>query len=293
MKTRILVVEDDKLQRSVLQSALKTRGYDVETAVDGLDAVWKIREGSFDLVLIDYLLPEIDGLATARLIHDLMGDAARPRMLALTARPDTVHDREAASGSAFDGVIAKSSNLPELLATVERYLMSVPDADARHAAESNLLLQDWVEYDSAEARPSTHHGPAAARILVVEDDPLQQSVLKSALARLGHDVQTTPDNLEAVRKIRDGNYDLVLVDYQTPEIDGLAAARLVGSLMSEAARPRLIALTATPDRLTQWEAKFGRVFDEIIPKSSSLPALLAIVSRSLRAARTPESGRSM
>ena len=289
MQTRILVVEDDQLQRSVLQSALKTRGYDVETASDGLEAVWKIREGSYDLVLIDYMLPEIDGMATARLIRDIMGDTARPRMIALTVRPDSVLHREAASGSVFDGVVAKSANLPDLLATVDRYLLSTPDPATRHAAESELLLSDWVEYDSVHCRPAAQHGgPRAARILVVEDDLLQQSVLKSALARLGYDVHTTADGLDAVHKIREHDYDLVIVDYQTPEIDGLAIARLVGAFVNEAVRPRLIALTATPGRLTNWEAEHGKVFDEIVAKSANLPALLATVSRSLQSPREPD-----
>ena len=287
MKTRILVVEDDPLQSTILQSALKTRGYEVETVPDGLAAVWKIREGSYDLVLIDYQLPEIDGMATARLIHDLMGEAARPRMIALTVRPDTVQDREARSGGAFDGVIAKSANLPDLLAKVDQFLLAAADPGARHAAEAALTLQDWIEYDQAQSRTPMPHTP---RILVVEDDPLQQSVLKAALVRLGYDVQATADNLDAVRRIRGGEYDLVLVDYQTPEIDGLAAARLVGSLVAEAVRPKLIALTATPDRLTQWEAVHGKVFDEVVAKSANLPAVLTTVARALQSGRSTDRG---
>ena len=284
MPARILVVEDDQLQRSVLQSALRSRGYEVETASDGLDAVWRIRSGSYDLVLIDYLLPEIDGLATARLIIDLMGDAARPRMIALTARPDTVHDRESSSGNAFDDVITKSGNIPALLATVDQQMQSVPNRVARREAEAELLLKEWTEFESSPPR-AKDAGPKRARILIVEDDPLQQTVLKSALARFGYDVQVTSNGLDAVRKIRGGGIDLVLVDYQTPEIDGLATARLVGDLLSEDERPRLIALTATPQRLADWEKVSGKVFDEIVGKSSNLPNLFATITRSLQAAQ--------
>jgi CheY-like chemotaxis protein len=282
MQTRVLVVEDDELQRSILQSAFKSRGYDVETAVDGLNAVWKARAGSYDVVIIDYSLPEIDGLATARLIHDFMGEAARPRLIALTATPDSVLDRQATSGDAFDEVVAKSTNLSEVLDAVARHLVSGPDREARRTAEGELLVKEWGDFEDGPSEPGPLEG-SSDRILLVEDDLLQQTVLKSALARCGYEVQTTDDGLDAVRKIRERTYDLVLIDYRTPEIDGLAAARLVGTLLNEDARPRLIAVTAAPERITEWQATAGKVFDEVIAKPFSLPALLSIIGRVLRA----------
>jgi CheY-like chemotaxis protein len=84
----ILIVEDDSVQQAILRSALASRGYVVEVASDGLDAIRKVREGHYDLALVDYHLPEINGLATATLIRDFMGEAARPVLLALTAWPE-------------------------------------------------------------------------------------------------------------------------------------------------------------------------------------------------------------
>lgn len=283
MSARILLVEDDELQKAVLTSALRTRAYDVETASGGLEAVWKILCGSYDLVLIDYLLPEIDGLATARLIHDIMGHVARPRMVALTAKPDSITEREMGPGEAFDEVVTKTADMWGLFASVDRQLQAAPSRKARRAAEVELLLKDWSDYEDAPLPAAVSASRlGACRILVVEDDPLQQAVLKSALKRCGYDVQTAADGLDAVRKIRNGAYDLALIDYQIPEVDGLATARLIGALLSEAARPRLIALTATPDRLSAWEATSGKVFDQIVAKSASLPTLLATIGRSLQ-----------
>ena len=84
MSHRILVVEDDGLQQQVLKSALENRGYDIEVASDGLTAVRMLRTGGFDLALIDYHLPEMDGLTSARVLHDLMPDE-RPKLIAVTA----------------------------------------------------------------------------------------------------------------------------------------------------------------------------------------------------------------
>jgi CheY-like chemotaxis protein len=280
MQGRILVVEDDPLQRSVVQSAFKAREYDVETAADGLSAVWKIRAGSYDLVVIDYSLPEIDGLATARLIHDFMGEAARPRLIALTATPDSLLKRQSTSDP-FDEVVAKSGSFSELLEAVSRHLPSGPARERRRAAEGELLVREWDHYEDGPSQRSPVAG-SSGRILIVEDDVLQQAVLKSALARCGYAVETTGDGLDAVRKVRERAYDLLLIDYRTPEIDGLATARLIGTLLSEDARPRLVELTAAPERIIEWEASAGKVFDEIVGKPASVPALLSAIGRSLR-----------
>ena len=62
MQPHILIVEDDDIQQSVLRSVLETRGVEVDVVSDGPGAVTRIRDNTYDLVLLDYLLPEIDGL---------------------------------------------------------------------------------------------------------------------------------------------------------------------------------------------------------------------------------------
>lgn len=285
METRILLVEDDPLQQAVLTAALAADGHVVETCSDGLDAVWRIREGRFDVVLMDYQLPEIDGLATARLIHDLMGETARPRLVALTAMPDDVIGRELLAERAFDEVVTKPVDLLKLLATVTRHLWSAPKEKARKAAELDLFMKEWEEFDVAPERPEPAQGrPAAlARVLVVEDDEVQQLVVRAALEHEGYDVEIASDGLSAVRMMRQKGYDLALIDYELPEIDGLATARLIGDLLSEAARPRLVALTAKPDVLLGRAVPF-RVFDEVVGKLDGLTAVIAAVHRQLRSA---------
>ena len=285
METRILLVEDDHVQQTVLAAALAADGHIVETCSDGLDAVWRIREGRFNVVLMDYRLPEIDGLATARLIHDLMGEAARPRLVALTAMPDDVNRRELLAERAFDEVVAKPVDLPALLATVTRHLKSAPKEEARKAAEFDLFMQEWGKFDAAPRRPEPAPGqPAAlARVLVVEDDEVQQLVLKAVLKDQGYDVETASDGLGAVRMMREKGYDLALIDYELPEIDGLATARLIGDFLTEAARPRLIAFTAKPERLLGRAVPF-RIFDEVVGKLDGLTAVVAAIKRQLQSA---------
>jgi CheY-like chemotaxis protein len=283
MQARILVVDEDHLQRSVMQSALASGGHDVETASDGMSAVWKIREGHYDLVVLGYKLPEMDGLAVARLIGDIMSEAVRPRLIALTASPDGILTRESSGGKAFDRVIEKWGDPLVLLAPFISSLPLERDPAEQDAAEIASFLTAWDEYETVPDRPLVEGDDVMqARVLVVEDDEIQRAILRAALAAEGYDVEAAADGLSAVREIRSRGYDLALIDYELPEIDGMAVANLIGNLMGQGVRPLLVALTASPDALTKRVGQLDHVFDEIVGKQESLPALLKIIRRHLK-----------
>ena len=282
-RSRILIVEDDELQREIFRSVLLRQGYEVDATADGLDAVWKVQERCYDLVLLDYQIPGIDGLGAARLMRDLSGgDAASPLLIAVTASPGHLTERDDLSSRVFDGVMTKPVALSALISGVEHHLAADRHRVLRRSAHSALLQQRWNEHVVAPERPTMPDGsPTPACILVVEDDDLQQVVLRSALESQGYVVQAASDGLEAVRMIRAGSFDLVLVDYLLPEMDGLAIGRLIVDLMPEDIRPRLIALTAATSQLGVRQAATGSAFDEVLVKSSDLAILLAAVHRHL------------
>ncbi|HVC59240.1 MAG TPA: response regulator [Acetobacteraceae bacterium] len=281
---RVLIVEDDSLQALILAAAMAAAGFEVDTASDGLAALWKVREGCYDVVLIDYQIPEIDGYATARLVCDFMGRIARPVLIALTATPESLCARLSSGETAFDAVLAKSSDLSGLFSVIVRCLASMPERSVRQEAISLLLFKAWLDYDRVPCRPGLQRGEfGPARILVIDDDECQQLLLTSVLERRGYVVDLAANGLDAVRKIRDGCYDLALVDYRLPEMDGLAAVKLVHDMMEEAVRPRLIALTATPGLLNDQPGMVPGVFDGVLQKSADLQGLMSLVDRHMRA----------
>lgn len=281
--SRILIVEDDQLQQGILEAILASQGYEVEVASDGLDALWKVREGRFDVVLVDYQLPEINGLTMAHLVRDLVDTVARPALIALTGSPDLVAEQEVMAGSAFDEIVPKCADLARLTSAIRRHLDARPETTTLHEAEFAQLFNSWMDYDTDRSLNNGHDGQSAPpNILVVEDDELQQSVLKSALEGCGYRVEAASDGLQAFRMIREGAFDLALVDYQLPEMDGLATGRLIFDLLGEDSRPRMIALTSAPTELLGRMADTGSSFDEIIAKSAGLPMMLATVKRHLR-----------
>ena len=279
---RILLVEDDPLLQEIFGATLVSQGWEVETASDGLNALWKVREGRYDLVLCDYKLPEINGLAMARLIRDLVNTAARPALIALTGAPASLMDKEALPGSAFDEIVAKPVDLGKLASIVQRHLDARTGAATRRAAGFGGFGENRAEYDAEPATDGREDDPSPPCILVVEDDEVQRSVLKLVLEASGFTVKAAVDGFHAVRMLRDGAFDLALVDFQLPEMDGLATGKLILNLVSQDVRPRMIAFTSAPCHLAGRAAGVDNAFDEVVAKSEGLPALLAAIERHLR-----------
>ena len=152
MGFRILVVEDDPVSREIVATLLAGRGYEIETAEDGFNALRVAQERVFDLVLIDYHLPEMDGYALARLMRSL-GEKSNPgmKMIAITADQfglaarrgvDTVFDGVMAKPidpSTFPGLVADALGAGSALEELEGFLGGTPASTEVTAAPSLAL----------------------------------------------------------------------------------------------------------------------------------------------------------
>jgi two-component system, OmpR family, response regulator MprA len=125
MATRLLVVDDDRAVRESLRRALTLEGYEVDLAVDGPDALARVAGASPDAVVLDVLMPEVDGLAVCRRLREAGNHVP---VLMLTAR-DAVGDRVAGLDSGADDYLVKPFALEELLARL-RALLRRGDAAA-------------------------------------------------------------------------------------------------------------------------------------------------------------------
>lgn len=159
MQTRILIAEDDTLQGAVLLSALERRGYAADIVTDGLQAVRRLHTGSYDLALLDYHLPELDGLAAARILRDVLPHARHPYMIAITATAEGLEAKEGLVGaSSFDAIVSKRSGLPALLDVIDA---NVAATAARHADIAAMQRRVAVQA-MAERRRRRWLAPVAA-----------------------------------------------------------------------------------------------------------------------------------
>jgi two-component system cell cycle response regulator DivK len=115
---RILLVEDNDLNRDMLRRRLSHRGYDVILAADGRQGIEMARSGKPDLVLMDLSLPEIDGWQATRILKSDTGTQGIP-VVALTAHA-MLGDQEKALEAGCDGYATKPVDLPVLLSMIEQ-----------------------------------------------------------------------------------------------------------------------------------------------------------------------------
>jgi DNA-binding response OmpR family regulator len=120
MKNSILVVEDEKALRETLEYNLTNEGYEVDTSADGLDAYKKAHEGNYNLILLDIMLPGMDGFEICRKIR---AEKNTP-ILMLTARDDEI-DRIVGLEVGADDYMSKPFSMRELLARVKAMLRRV------------------------------------------------------------------------------------------------------------------------------------------------------------------------
>ena len=224
----VLVVDDNARSREALRRTLEGYGYDVETAGGGYEALERLAgtPDRFAVLLIDERMPEMDGLATARIMVRQDGVPEVPAVLLWnSARP--------LDDSDHPGVVAtvnKPIRQHELFATLDTVLgTAAPDGD-----------------DDVAGEPEPAATGTPLRILLVEDNHFNTLLATKLLESQGHVVDSASDGLMAIQYAEAGRYDLVLMDIEMPSMDGFDSTREIRKREAEIHRSPvpIVALTA-------------------------------------------------
>ncbi len=233
---RILVVDDNEVNRLVFQKQLAALGVTVSVAAGAGTAMERLRQAvekgeAFDAVIIDHLMPGTDGLDLCAMIRKEPWQLASK--LVLSSSSGRIHSNAAARKFGFDAALPKPVRPGALLNTLSRLFSK---ADAAAAADRSAAPAPAGTVGFGAVKP--------VRILVAEDNPINQLLMLTILKSCGYQADAVGNGYEAVESARSMPYDIIIMDVQMPEMGGLEATRLIRQLGGEAANIPIIAATA-------------------------------------------------
>jgi signal transduction histidine kinase/DNA-binding response OmpR family regulator len=265
----VLVVDDNATNRRILGRLLERWGMSPRATGSPHEALGWVAGGQrFDLAILDLHMPELDGISLATALRASDAGSNTPVVILSSLG---AHERASDVVATFLVKPIKPSSLHDAMATV---------LAGQNASVPLRPTRTGINRDLGARHP--------LRILLAEDNPVNQKLAIRLLEQIGYRAEIAGNGLEAISAIEGSVYDVVLMDVQMPELDGLEATRRIRHRWPGAAGPRIVAMTANAmegDR----EACLEAGMDDYISKPIRPEALsAALSSASRRTAATEE-----
>lgn len=265
----VLIVDDNDTNRKILAQQTLSWGMQPVLAASGPEAldILATSQTSFSVAILDMQMPEMNGRSLAQTIRHTHDDNALPIILLTSLGVQ----RETSDGRLFNAHLVKPAKQAQLYQVLLNLLradsapLTAPQApDAAVPASEPFTLADIA--------------PHPLRILLTEDNVINQKVALRMLARLGYRADVAGNGVEAIECLKRQPYDVILMDVQMPEMDGVSATRIIHENWAAAQRPYIIAMTA--NALTGDREKYLEVgMDDYISKPVKMDQLAQALQR--------------
>lgn len=249
---RLLIVDDNHTQLQALQHYLLYQGAKPVTATSGSDALYLVNDGSFDAVIVDLKMPGMDGVQLAEAIRDQQPE------LPVVLLNIIGNDIKKYNPDLFAAAVTKPVK-QSLLSTALNNALSQKQSLAKKG--SNVLNKKFVE-----SHP--------LNILLAEDNPVNQLLILKILDKLGYHPALAVNGKEAVEMSAKQNFDVILMDIEMPEMDGLDATRHIRKNNNH--QPLIVAMTASAMSENR-EQCLAAGMDHYMTKPIKLDAFMSIL----------------
>lgn len=256
---RLLIVDDNATNRQILRLQAQSWGMLTQEAASGPETLRLLRQGgAFDVAILDIQMPDMDGFELAAALRTLKGSDTPP-LIALSSigsRPPE-HVR-------FSAYLTKPVKQSQLYNTLIGIFVG-QRVETRAQAGAPLF----------DASLGQRH---PLRILLAEDILVNQKLMLTMLGRMGYQADVAGNGLEVLDALARQRYDVVLMDVQMPEMDGLEASRRILASAPGGKRPRIVALTANA-MMEDREACREAGMDDYLSKPVQVKELQAVLER--------------
>lgn len=227
---RVLIVDDNRTNRLILSE--KFRGWELAPRASGgpEEALEVLKNGQvFDVIIVDYKMPVMNGFEFTTAARELLGANCPPMILFSSISPLESQFREGVAKMNYAASLTKPAKSGQLLSALARTL--APGVVSEVAQPENAAGNDAdLSHD--------------LRVLLVDDNSINQKVGRKILKRLGYDPVVVSSGEEAIETCQGTEFDIVLMDIEMPDMDGIAATNHIRALLPEDSVPYIVALTA-------------------------------------------------
>lgn len=201
---KVLLVEDDPLNRDIGYEILSNEGCNIDVAVDGLEAVKKTSNNNYDFILMDLRMPKMGGIEATRIIRNEQKKDVP--ILALTAEA-VLETINSCFDAGMNGYLLKPFEKDELLNKINK-LLNISNDDKQKLLNANKII-------------------ANKKCLIVDDDESIIEITQNALAQFECEVDLAYNGVDAINKAAFKKYDFILMDLNMPKMDGVTAAKAI------------------------------------------------------------------
>jgi len=230
---RVLIVDDNEAARNILQDTLESFSFNVSVAGSGKEGIAELEQAAkdnpYELVLMDWNMPEMDGIYASKLIKNNEKLSKIPTIIMVTAY-GRVEIMEKAERTGIDRFLIKPVNPSTLLDSI----MEVFGEEVLKHVRADVVSHEGTEKLEAIR---------GAKILLVEDNEINQEIANEILEQAGFNVSIANNGAEGVEMVSQADYDCVLMDCQMPVMDGYEATRTIRQEKRFSSLP-IVAMTA-------------------------------------------------